>query len=302
MTDFTVFGLLGPAGVGKDLVADWFVKKGFVKISFADPMKRFVLRTFDIKSENLWGLSEQRNKTFEVSESWWQQAAANLLEGNVSSEIIYEIVPEGMKTEALFKLFDWFRWLRDTYPTQISARIVLQTLGTEWGRTIDPLMWARYGHKLAQQLNPAIKKTIAIASACWDLRYDSVSGIREITWETTRTMIPYTGVVIPDIRFRNEVLYTQEQGGYVARLHRPEYEKAIEGREIGVKGHVSEAEQKELPDKLFDVIYEFPESIEKATQLLEDTYSLKPWARKWDKTNEFECNIVRCDSIPASKL
>ena len=46
--DFTVIGLLGPAGSGKDLVGDWFVDKGLTKVSFADPMKRFVQRAFGL--------------------------------------------------------------------------------------------------------------------------------------------------------------------------------------------------------------------------------------------------------------
>jgi len=58
-----IIGITGRAGSGKDTVADILVQKhGFVKIAFADPMKRFCKEVFAFTDEQLWGPSSTRNK------------------------------------------------------------------------------------------------------------------------------------------------------------------------------------------------------------------------------------------------
>lgn len=284
MSEFTVLGLLGPAGSGKDLVADWFVAKGFVKVAFADPMKRFVAKTFGVSDERLWGPSEKRNEMFAVDETWWYEAIGKL--ASSTNEIVQNVLSTGTRVNGYLKLYEWFTKLHETYKEKISARLILQTLGTEWGREVDPLMWARYAHHLAYELS--IGRFV---------RYEQHRGLYELPeLRVTKAL----GVVIPDHRFRNEVELTQESGGYVIRLNRLSMEATRP--DIGVAGHRSEAEHKELPDHLFDAVYELPEGVDKVTALLADTYSMKPWARQWDKTNELECNIVRYDPISPSVI
>lgn len=264
MDEFTVLGLLGPAGSGKDLTADWLVEKGFVKVAFADPMKRFALYTFGLGWERLWGPSEKRNEMFPVSEAWWFEAIGHL--GDSVEEIIQEILPVGSKTDGYLKLHDWFSNLRKSYRNEISARVILQTLGTEWGRAIDPLMWARYAYKVADMLKHRD-----------DIEYTQGDGIRFL--EPGIKIVGYRpqGVVIPDHRFKNEVDATHEIGGYVMRLRRLAMEK--DGPDIGVAGHKSEAEQKELPDDLFNVVFNFPEGVSKVHELLEAAYTEKLWTK-----------------------
>jgi len=58
-----IIGILGKAGSGKDTVADILVKNhGFVKIAFADPIKRFCMDVFDFSEEQMWGASEFRSE------------------------------------------------------------------------------------------------------------------------------------------------------------------------------------------------------------------------------------------------
>jgi hypothetical protein len=55
-------GISGQAGSGKDTCADYLIKNyGFVRVAFADPMKRFVQDVFDFTDEQIWGPSEKRN-------------------------------------------------------------------------------------------------------------------------------------------------------------------------------------------------------------------------------------------------
>lgn len=256
MSDFTLLGLLGPAGSGKDLVADWFVTKGFVKVAFADPMKRFVSKTFGIDWDRLWGPSEKRNEMFDISESWWYEAIGHF--GMAAQEIVNNILTSDTRISGYIKLHDWLTALRKTYPKEISTRIILQTLGTEWGRTVDELMWARYAYFIADNLKAG------------NFSYSQPAGV------TTSLVgsVP-NGVVIPDHRFKNEVAATHEATGYVVRLRRLAMEENIS--DIGVAGHRSEAEQKNLPDSLFDLVLEFQEGVDKVHKILETTYETKLW-------------------------
>lgn len=261
MSDFTVIGLLGPAGSGKDLVADWMVNKGFVKVSLADPMKRFVMRTFGIDQDRLWGPSEKRNEVFSVDESWWFEAIGHL--GRAAQEIVNPVLQEGLRVTGYLKLHEWMTNLHRTYTDNISARVILQTLGTEWGRTVDPLMWANYAHWTAYHLRLGAHS------------YSQIEGLVQADpWREVWEKKPCIGVVIPDHRFLNEVKCTHENGGYVFRLRRLSMEDAPT---VGIEGHKSEAEQKELPDSLFDVVFNFPEGIDKVHEQLEDVFAGKSW-------------------------
>lgn len=58
-----ILGITGFAGSGKDTVADMLVEHhGFVKVSLADPMKRFCREIFDFSDTQLWGPSSERNR------------------------------------------------------------------------------------------------------------------------------------------------------------------------------------------------------------------------------------------------
>lgn len=260
-TDFEVLGLLGPAGSGKDLVADWLCQeKGFAKVSFADPIKRFASRTFGIDHDRLWGPSEKRNEMFTVDDSWWYEAIAKMAKSNL--ELINDVLEVGYRTTGYLKLLDWMTELRTANPTQISARIVLQTLGTEWGRSVDEVMWAKYAHKVAG--------IIRFEGA----QYSQAYGLTPRDPEKPLVK----GVVIPDHRFKNEVDMTHAKTGHVIRLRRLELEKKDET--VGIAGHRSEAEQKTIPDDAFHLVIEFPEGIEKVYEILEQAYATKAW-RLW---------------------
>lgn len=249
MSTPVILGLLGPAGSGKDLVADWLqLNKNFVKVSFADPMKRFVSNVFSIDHDILWGPSENRNAMFEVDDAWWFNAIGRM--GNGSQEIVNDVLEEGSRVQGFLKLHDWVSWLRKTYPTHISARVILQTMGTEWGRAVDDLLWIRYAHKVAKRLIE------------WKQVYTPQHG--PMPSEIERS---YGGVVIPDHRFRNEVEQTKAAGGMVFRLRRMALEQKL--GIVGIEGHRSEQEQRDLPDELFNVVFTFPEGIDKVYDLLE---------------------------------
>jgi len=58
-----LIGVSGSAGAGKETVANYLVDgAGFVKVSFADPLKRICKDVFDFSDEALWGASEFRSQ------------------------------------------------------------------------------------------------------------------------------------------------------------------------------------------------------------------------------------------------
>ena len=56
-----LIGLSGKAGSGKDTVAG-FIPGNVVRMSFADPLKRFCQEVFDFSDDQVYGPSSERNK------------------------------------------------------------------------------------------------------------------------------------------------------------------------------------------------------------------------------------------------
>jgi hypothetical protein len=248
---FTTLGLLGPAGSGKDLVADWFVEtQNYVKVAFADPMKRFVMRTFNLTWEQLWGPSSERNREFEVEDAWWFEVIGHF--GSGSYELVNAVLDEGVRTVGFLKLHDWLTALRRDYRNKISTRVILQTLGTEWGRAVDPLMWAKYTYKTVEEVSNGHF-------------YTQIGGVRQRRPGEVST---YAGAVIPDHRFVNEIEMTQTRGGYVTRLRRLANEPKDDGN-VGIQGHATEHEMRSIPDSTFDLVLELEEGIDKVHDALE---------------------------------
>ena len=106
------------------------------------------------------------------------------------------------------------RWIRAD-GTGLTPRQFLQTLGTEVARKCHPDVW--------------IRRALESANFLLEER---------------------PGVVIPDVRFRNEVDAIKAAGGKVIRLTRGDGLEGEAGR------HASETEQSGIPDEVFDYVLE----------------------------------------------
>lgn len=130
----------------------------------------------------------------------------------------------------------------------LTPRYALQTLGTNWGRDCSPDTWVRYALGAAKQLlrDPYLMYTVK----------EGVVPVVEQTsqgeWQRDDAPNrPCAGVVISDARFRNEIDAIHAAGGKVVRItrkERPDHQGLI----ASAAAHISETEQKELPDDLFD--------------------------------------------------
>ena len=162
-----IIGIVGLAGSGKDSIANFLKEFDFQRASFADPLKEFCQTALGFTNEQLWGPSKRRSEPHLSGQKVW-----------VCSQCSWYGQPRNDRP-------------RDECPCcscttreqPLTARIALQTLGTEWGRALYPNIWVE----------------------CL-MRYIAGKG--------------YSRAVIPDCRFENEAAIIRREGGYVWRVVR----------------------------------------------------------------------------------
>jgi hypothetical protein len=205
-----IYGICGLAGSGKDSVADALEKQGFQKVALADPMKRFCAEVFDWGPKLLWGPSELRS-----TEDKRYPRQMHFADGE-TRRLIHSV--------------------EDQTDVCLSPRYALQTLGTEWGRECYQDIWVDYAMRVAKRL--------------LESGYTHYSSERGVWTKPASMQLPVNriGVVITDVRFKNEILAIKERGGKVVRIKRPGYEKPK-------WNHPSETEQMEVPADAFDYIF-----------------------------------------------
>lgn len=250
----------GEADNGKDYVADWCAREfDLVKIALADPMKRFAQQLFGIPLKNLWGPSGNRNEVLDAV-PLWNTAFMRL---PMMHQFTAAVVPESLGLDIRLKAFSglqtWFTNLRKQYPNELSARVLLQTLGTEWGRDTSPTLWSDYLFNVQLPL------------LAQGYPYAPELGVRK----NVEPGPPKKGIVIPDQRFANELDASEARGGYSIRVRRLSRVKD-DGSNIGLQGHRSEQEQKGIPDSRFSHVFNFPEGLETVNEML------RSWTATWE--------------------
>lgn len=121
----------------------------------------------------------------------------------------------------------------------LTPRHALQTLGTEWGRACHEDAWVNLALQVARTLLfPTLE-----GDSPW--RYKASRGLY-LSDEYGRAV---RGVVIPDVRFQNELQAIQRAGGKVIRLRRE-----VKGLDGTAGTHVSESGQTEIHDSAFDAV------------------------------------------------
>lgn len=228
----------GPANSGKDTVAQMIVDRvGGQCIAQADPMKRFVMQAFGFSEHQLWGPSEERNRPdprFVHGSPAWFEARNFVCASPYGEQWLSEL---GLK-QAINLLTNWFETVEEKYNQEgqlLTPRYVLQTLGTEFGRNVNPEIWSRVATQTASAL---LRGRFSYTRTTGLVNNDS-PGVEL--------------VVITDGRFRNEIINVSAIGGKTLKIQ-PVQETDTIGS-AGVAGHKSEAEQKTIPDFWYDCIY-----------------------------------------------
>jgi hypothetical protein len=279
-----ILGIVGQSRSGKDTVADHLVSNHhYVKIALADPIKRLGREVFGFTDKQLWGPSEYRNEldkrydyycrvrlggTFnakthlskvehECDLGWL--AAAEALQKH-AQEWLDTVLPEA----DVQSLFDWFAAMGNDHP-RISPRVMLQHLGTEWGRYVaDEDIWVNVMLRAASEILRGQQYDRRVGLTGFDPRQASS-----------------IGVVVSDVRFLNEMEAIRNAGGKLIRVVRPATDK--NATKTGIVGHASEAEQKAFQDDDFDVVLRNQQTVEVLLQMVDVVVT--NWRDDQDATN-----------------
>lgn len=235
-----LIGLAGAAKSGKDTVAGMLVADAnCVSIAQADPMKQLARITFEFTDDQLWGesreLKEAVDSRFATISGW--KRAMGMHHSAAANDWCKAVCPNGVDS-ALFRdrLTKWLADLQGEYYMKggVSPRIVLQTLGTEFGRSIRQDLWS--------------EMTIGTAKSL--LSTPNLAYSRERGTYLSKVAIPTPDfVLISDVRFRNEVINIKAVGGMVIKIDAP-----TAAGSVGIVGHASEAEQKQIPNHWYDIL------------------------------------------------
>jgi len=230
-----VIGVTGQAGAGKDSAADRLVAShGYIKISLADPLKRYAKEVYAFTDDQLWGPSSSRNapdkrylRTRHERHDWQEvEKPAKATKGRGGSA---SITTEWVCTQCSFSADE----AGVECLVYLTPRFCLQLLGTEFGRTCYENTW----------IDLALRNTREVLEG--DKCYTPQGGL----YVDPSAPRP-TGVAIADVRFWNELEGIQNAGGYLWRI-KPQV--PVETGEAWRK-HASETQQGEIPDDRFDEV------------------------------------------------
>ena len=255
-----VIAFAGNLGSGKDTAAERVAEvHGFTRIGLADPLKRLGASAFDFTFQQLWGPSDFRNAVdkryglgegrydYKMPTEEWQYAEDRLrIDGqHWLEDDVFAFTDKVNQAVAHAKLMGWFEWLREAHPN-LSPRVMLQTLGTEYGReALYESVWIDIGLETSRRLlsgksDPETRLAATKYIEKYGLVYGDVS-----KWQGK-------GVIIPDVRFPNELRAIKEAGGQIWRIYRPETDG--KATDTGVAGHASETSLDSIPDSEYSGI------------------------------------------------
>lgn len=243
-----LIGVCGRAGSGKDTAAEHIISKHhYCRVAFADPIKQFSMEVFGFSMNSLWGSSKERSKvdtryksycTVKGPDAAWKLARERY-EEFAPTWVDYVAKEHADLAFVREELDTWFHWLGTHHEDSISPRIVLQTLGTEFGRKV-------LGENGWAELAMTISRTLLSGKDAYGnyVDYAQSEGLY-ICNEPN----PYRGIVISDVRFPNEVSAIRSNGGAVIKLSR-ESNVAIGG----IPGHSSEEALDSLDMSNFGIV------------------------------------------------
>lgn len=211
-----IIGICGLAASGKDTAADLLVKnEGYVKIAFADPLKRIARDVYAFTDVQLWGPSSERNRPdarYPRKHGPWTKQDECVCCG---THLVNALAKQCLLT----------------------PRLALQLLGTEFGRTCYPNTWVALALRIAKQV---LYQSGILRSVIYN--YDAKQGL----YITSTPEGPKPkGVVISDVRFINEVKAINAASGFVYQTTRG---RGLEG---AAGQHQSEIEMRSIPPELF---------------------------------------------------
>lgn len=133
-------GLAGSARHGKDTTAKYLVDNyGFQSFAFATPLKELAKRLFGFTDEQLYGNDRDVIDSRALDSTFWHI----FVEGNITGHFNYitKLFNNKVTTKAILTKLDEVVQRLEDEKLKFSARIVLQYLGTEFGRALYSEVW-----------------------------------------------------------------------------------------------------------------------------------------------------------------
>lgn len=246
-----IIGLSGQAGSGKSYLArKLYERYGYISISLSDPLKRICRYIFRFTHQQLWGDSKYRNEPDlryprQIKLDCGCKSTSIQVNNDHYIATITNIAPICKQTnfshgDIIIK--------RDELSARkiefLTPRHALQQLGTEYGRNCYENIWIDTALSAAKDVLDPLRITT----------YDPESGL--IAASSRHIDKPASGVVIPDIRFKNELQALKANGAKVVRIVR-----SVETDNV-VTAHQSEQEQKNICDSEFDFVFNNTENVD----------------------------------------
>lgn len=238
-TTRNIIAVFGKSKSGKNTVGDMIAStcKGTTQIAFADKLKQVCMELFGLTSQDL-NTDEGKAKptllpcpTCPMCKSINVVAAPTMLA--FASFYDQPVVNHKGSRQAECKTCG-AAGSPDSFAGFWTPRMILQHVGTEGIRRVDPLAWARFTMRTAVT---ALDRGVEVVG--------STSSDRKVG----DRFVPRV-VVITDGRFRSELDAVRAAGGIAWRLRRPETDDAM----TGIAGHASEIEIDGIPDSDFDEV------------------------------------------------
>lgn len=216
---YPVVGICGQKGSGKDTLANLIAElTGGTVIALADPLKQLVKGIYGFSDVQLWGDSKERDQ-------------GSLASINTKEKIAIRCIPFEKHQDhrsAVKRFVDEHKLTIDSTPTEYFPRAVLQEVG-DGIRNVAPNHWI---DKSTALINESLKMGKA---------YNRVSGEHEVQEK------PVGLVLVPDLRYRDEILALKQMGAFLIRV--------VDPGATDMDPHVSETQMKSVPDAWFDLIF-----------------------------------------------
>jgi hypothetical protein len=237
MTKLPIIGLLGEAGSGKDTAAEMLVQQhGFYSLALADPLKVYCGWLFGWQPWQMW--ADGKVKDAAIEDMTFSRCPHCGVAGP-AAERQTPAGPEPYCASCGYRGSMFSEWLG-----ALSPRYALQSLGG-WGRSIMPRVYPDFALKRVMDV---LNGGHPIYDEFRKFIPDSVIEKRYSGW---RIGVRTAGVVITDVRYRNEMEAIQQAGGRVVRIVRSTKDNVVK---TGIPGHHSETEQQSIADREVDDI------------------------------------------------
>ena len=228
-----VLAMMGRSKSGKDTVGsmakEMFGAAGIATVAFADKLKLLCMDLYGLTYNDVF---TEKGKDRVTDYICWKCPACSSIdcfEDELRRIVCRKCTVVGSDPKA--------------FESKWTVRMILQHVGTEGCRRVDPSIWVRFAMQTAEAL--LAERAYITPIALDDGNVYQLATAYPHAAESARAGAKL--VIITDCRFRSEMDGVQTAKGFVWRLRRPDTDRQAQG----LAGHASENEMDTIPDTKF---------------------------------------------------